>query len=224
MINQPITILLADDHEIFRLGVKQFIDNEKDMQVIATADNGREAVEKAIALKPDVVLMDIAMPEMNGLEAAEELLSKMPTAKILLISLYDLADYVKQSLRIGVSGYVLKDAPNKVFLNAIRTVAEGKFFYSGNLTNILLNEYNALRATTENKTEGTSVAQKQRKLTEREIEILGQIATGVSNKDLALKYGVSTRTIETHRLNIMRKMQVNHIEAAIELVFKQQIL
>ena len=74
MINQPITILLADDHEIFRLGVKQFIDNEKDMQVIATADNGREAVEKAIALKPDVVLMDIAMPEMNVLEAAEELL------------------------------------------------------------------------------------------------------------------------------------------------------
>ena len=139
MINQPITILLADDHEIFRLGVKQFIDNEKDMQVIATADNGREAVEKAIALKPDVVLMDIAMPEMNGLEAAEELLSKMTTAKILLISLYDLADYVKQSLRIGVSGYVLKDAPNKVFLNAIRTVAESKFFYSGNLTNILLN-------------------------------------------------------------------------------------
>ena len=224
MINQPITILLADDHEIFRLGVKQFIDNEKDMQVIATADNGREAVEKAIALKPDVVLMDIAMPEMNGLEAAEELLSKMPTTKILLISLYDLADYVKQSLRIGVSGYVLKDAPNKVFLNAIRTVAEGKFFYSGNLTNILLNEYNALRATTENKTEGTSVAQKQRKLTEREIEILGQIATGVSNKDLALKYGVSTRTIETHRLNIMRKMQVNQIEAAIELALKQQIL
>ena len=224
MINQPITILLADDHEIFRLGVKQFIDNEKDMQVIATADNGREAVEKAIALKPDVVLMDIAMPEMNGLEAAEELLSKMTTAKILLISLYDLADYVKQSLRIGVSGYVLKDAPNKVFLNAIRTVAEGKFFYSGNLTNILLNEYNALRATTENKTEGTSVAQKQRKLTEREIEILGQIATGVSNKDLALKYGVSTRTIETHRLNIMRKMQVNQIEAAIELALKQQIL
>ncbi len=224
MINQPITILLADDHEIFRLGVKQFIDNEKDMQVIATADNGKEAVEKAIALKPDVVLMDIAMPEMNGLEAAEELLSKMPTAKILLISLYDLADYVKQSLRIGVSGYVLKDAPNKVFLNAIRTVAESKFFYSGNLTNILLNEYNALKANTENKTDGASIAQKQRKLTEREIEILGQIATGVSNKDLALKYGVSTRTIETHRLNIMRKMQVNHIEAAIELALKQQIL
>ena len=224
MINQPITILLADDHEIFRLGVKQFIDNEKDMQVIATADNGKEAVERAIALKPDVVLMDIAMPEMNGLEAAEELLSKMPTAKILLISLYDLADYVKQSLRIGVSGYVLKDAPNKVFLNAIRTVAESKFFYSGNLTNILLNEYNALKANTENKTDGASIAQKQRKLTEREIEILGQIATGVSNKDLALKYGVSTRTIETHRLNIMRKMQVNHIEAAIELALKQQIL
>ena len=224
MINQPITILLADDHEIFRLGVKQFIDNEKDMQVIATADNGKEAVEKAIALKPDVVLMDIAMPEMNGLEAAEELLSKMPTAKILLISLYDLADYVKQSLRIGVSGYVLKDAPNKVFLNAIRTVAESKFFYSGNLTNILLNEYNALKANTENKTDGASIAQKQRKLTEREIEILGQIATGVSNKDLALKYGVSTRTIETHRLNIMRKMQVNQIEAAIELALKQQIL
>ncbi len=221
-MNQPITILLADDHEIFRLGVKQFIDNEKDLKVIATADNGKEAVEKALSLKPNLVLMDIAMPEMNGLEAAEEILSKMPQAKILLISLYDLTEYVKQSLRIGVSGYVLKDAPNKVFLSAIRSVAEGKFFYSGDLTNVLLTEYRSLKSA--NSGDGSTLPQKQRKLTEREIEILGQIATGVSNKDLALKYGVSTRTIETHRLNIMRKMQVNQIEAAIELALKQQIL
>ena len=129
---------------------------------------------------------------------------------------------MKQSLRIGVSGYVLKDAPNKVFLSAIRSVAEGKFFYSGDLTNVLLTEYRSLKSA--NSGDGSTLPQKQRKLTEREIEILGQIATGVSNKDLALKYGVSTRTIETHRLNIMRKMQVNQIEAAIELALKQQIL
>ncbi len=224
MSNQPVNILLADDHEIFRLGVKQFIDNEKDMQVIETVDNGRTAVERTLALRPDLVLMDIAMPEMNGLEAAEEILAQMPTAKILLFSLYDLADYVKQSLRIGVSGYVLKDAPNKVFLNAIRPVAQGKFFYSGDLTNILLTEYNSLKSNIGNASDGQAPLQKQRKLTDREVEILGQIATGVSNKDLALKYGVSTRTIETHRLNIMRKMQVNHIEAAIELALKQQVL
>ncbi len=224
MTRQPINILLADDHEIFRLGVKQFIDNEKDMQVIAMADNGKDALEKALSLQPDLILMDIAMPEMNGLEASKEILSKMPQAKILLISLYDLADYVKQSLRIGVSGYVLKDAPNKIFLNAIRSVAEGKYFYSGDLTNILMSEYHQLKDQKCSDTERVIQPLKQRKLTERELEILGQIATGVSNKDLALKYGVSTRTIETHRLNIMRKMQVNQIEAAIDQALKQGLL
>ena len=223
-MNQPINILLADDHEIFRLGVKQFIDNEKDMRVIDVADNGKEALDKAFILKPDLILMDIAMPEMNGLEAAEAILTKMPSAKILLISLYDLNDYVKQSLRIGVSGYVLKDAPNKVFLNAIRSVAAGKFFYSGDLTDVLLNEYRALQSQPIHSDNNISATTKQRRLTERELEILGQIATGVSNKDLALKYGVSTRTIETHRLNIMRKMQVNQIEAAIDLALKQGLL
>ncbi len=223
-MNQPINILLADDHEIFRLGVKQFIDSEKDMRVIDMADNGKEALEKAFVLKPDLILMDIAMPEMNGLEAAEAILAKMPNAKILLISLYDLNDYVKQSLRIGVSGYVLKDAPNKVFLNAIRSVAAGKFFYSGDLTDVLLNEFRTLQAQTTHVDNSVPAVTRQRRLTERELEILGQIATGVSNKDLALKYSVSTRTIETHRLNIMRKMQVNQIEAAIDLALKQGLL
>lgn len=223
-----ITILLADDHEIFRNGVKQLIDKEPDMEVIAMAENGKEAVEMALRMRPTLVLMDIAMPEMNGLEAAGQLLELMPALPILLFSLYDRDDYVRESLRIGVAGYMLKDAPNKLFLHAIRELAVGRFFYSDSLTHLLLSEYKGLK---QQLTQGDAQSAplqkregKQRALTERELEILGQIATRVSNKELALKYGVSTRTIETHRLNIMRKLQVNTIEAAIDLALKQQLL
>lgn len=215
MINQKISILLADDHEIFRNGVQQLINNEADMHVVDTVDNGEEAIRKAKEWSPDLILMDISMPRMTGLEAAARLINDGVHSKILLFSLYDRDDYVKQSLKIGVMGYVLKDAPNKVFLKAIRSVADGHYFYSGDLTNVLISEYRNLKLkSTDAETDGQSLP--QRHLTAREIEILKQIAEGVGNKELALKYDVSTRTIETHRLNIMRKLQVKQIEAAIE--------
>lgn len=223
-----ITIVLADDHEIFRNGVKQLIDKEPDMEVIATAENGKEAVELALRMRPTLVLMDIAMPVMNGLEASAQLIESLPALPVLLFSLYDRDDYVRESLRIGVAGYMLKDAPNKLFLHAIRELAAGRFFYSDSLTHVLLSEYKGLKQQlTQGESEPTNLPKregKQRPLTERELEILGQIATRVTNKELALKYGVSARTIETHRLNIMRKLQVNTIEAAIDLALKQQLL
>ncbi|MGL5272238.1 MAG: response regulator [Phocaeicola sp.] len=227
-MNNKITIVLADDHEIFRNGVKQLINNEPDMEVIATAENGKEAVEIALKMHPTLVLMDIAMPEMNGLEASLLILESAPTLPILLFSLYDRDDYVRESLRIGVAGYILKDAPNKQFLHAIRELAAGRFFYSDTLTNVLLCEYKSLKNQSAESVSLSMTTQqregKQRALTERELEILGQIATRVTNKELALKYGVSTRTIETHRLNIMRKLQVNTIEAAIHLALQQGLL
>lgn len=212
-MNKQITILLADDHEIFRNGVEQLINNEPDLHVVATADNGAEAVEKALAIRPDIILMDIAMPVMNGLDASAQLIDREAQSRILLFSLYDDEDYIIRSLRIGVMGYILKDAPNKVFLKAIRAIASGEYFYSGDLTNVLITQMQQHAA-----------AERQRRLTEREVDVLRQIAAGIGNKQLAQEYGVSTRTIEAHRLNIMRKLQVKQIEAAIESAQKQGLI
>lgn len=219
-MKNKITILLADDHEIFRNGVEQLINNENDMCIIATADNGLETVEKAVSLQPDVILMDIAMPDMNGLEAAKQLIKIGVPSRILLFSLYNNNDYIIQSLRIGVMGYVLKDAPNKTFIKAIHSIASGQYFYSGDLTNTLINELHLSQASI---SEGNYIGNR-RSLTNREIEILEQIATGISNKELAQNYNVSLRTIEAHRLNIMRKLQVAQIEDAIKLAKEQKLI
>lgn len=219
-MNNKITILLADDHEIFRNGVEQLINNEKDMCVITTADNGAEAVEKGIKLQPDIILMDIAMPVMNGLDAARELIESGISSRILLFSLYDDNDYVIRSLRIGVMGYVLKDSPNKIFIKAIHRVASGQYFYSGDLTDILINELH---------TERTAVPSgnldvNKRRLTNREVKILKLIAEGVNNKEIAQNSNVSLRTIEAHRLNIMRKLQVTQIEDAIKIAQEKKFI
>lgn len=219
-MNNKITILLADDHEIFRNGVEQLINNEKDMCVIAKADNGAEAVEKGIRLQPDIILMDIAMPVMNGLDAAWELIESGISSRILLFSLYDDNDYIIRSLRIGVMGYVLKDSPNKIFVKAIHRVASGQYFYSGDLTDVLINELHAEREAVL----GVPPDVNKRRLTNREVNILKLIAEGVNNKEIAQNYNVSLRTIEAHRLNIMRKLQVTQIEDAIKIAQEKKFI
>lgn len=219
-MNNKITILLADDHEIFRNGVEQLINNEKDMCVIATADNGAEAVEKGIRLQPHIILMDIAMPVMNGLDAAQELVESGISSRILLFSLYDDNDYVIRSLRIGVMGYVLKDSPNKIFIKAIHRVASGQYFYSGDLTDVLINELHTEQVAIPN----GNLDVNKRRLTNREVKILKLIAEGVNNKEIAQNYNVSLRTIEAHRLNIMRKLQVTQIEDAIKIAQEKKFI
>ncbi|GAB6012066.1 response regulator [Viscerimonas tarda] len=213
---KKISILLADDHEIFRNGVEYLINNEPDMDVIATAINGWEALQKGIELQPDIILMDISMPVMTGLEAAAKLKEEGVKSDIIFFSLYDRDDYVLQSLNIGVKGYILKDAPNNTFLKSIRQVTKGHFFYSGDLTNLLVTEYL--------KKDKQPEKNLRTQLSKREVEILNQIREGKNNKDLATTYNVSTRTIEAHRLNIMRKLGVKQIEAAIELAIHENII
>ena len=127
---KKITLLIVDDHEIFRNGIVELMNKENGFEVVDTAANGVEAREKAIRFNPDIIIMDISMPEKNGLEAADGILKDNPSQNIILFSLYDNHDYVTESLKIGVQGYILKDAPNKTFIKAINQVMEGKFFYS----------------------------------------------------------------------------------------------
>lgn len=210
---KQIKILLVDDHEIFRNGVKQLVQMEVDMMVVGEASNGFEAIKMAEQHNPDVILMDISMPQFTGLDASQELFRKKTNSKILFLSLYNRDDYILKALNMGAHGYILKDETNKDFLKAIRKVAEGKFYFSGDTSDTIVNSLK------EGKITGASSTQQSSSdgfhLSKRETEILGEIGVGLSNKDISEKYKVSIRTIETHRLNIMRKLRVNTIEQAI---------
>ena len=217
---KKITLLIVDDHEIFRNGIVELMNKENGFEVVDTAANGVEAREKAIRFNPDIIIMDISMPEKNGLEAADGILKDNPSQNIILFSLYDNHDYVTESLKIGVKGYILKDAPNKTFIKAINQVMEGKFFYSGSLTNAIITEYRTLK----NMKQLAESEKEPVHLSAREKEVLKYIKEGSTNKELSLLYGVSLRTIEAHRLNIMRKFRVSQIDLAIEQADKQGFL
>jgi len=218
-----ISIVIADDHEIFRNGVNQLINAEEDMQVVGIASDGTEAISICKQLKPDVVIMDISMPNTSGLEACRKLFDEN-RQKVLILSLYDKEEYITSALKFGAMGYILKDSSNKIFLKAIRAVAKESYYFIGEVSDVLvrkffLNQESAKLANPPKAQETESVH-----LSKRELEILRFLAEGINNKELAEQFGISIRTIETHRLNIMRKFQVNSIESAVEEARKQQII
>ena len=212
---KKIQVLIVDDHEIFRNGVKQLINNEMDMEVVGEAGNGEDALSLAHTLQPDVIIMDIRMPGISGLDTSKSILKPNATSKILFFSLYDREDYVASALEMGAHGYILKDTSNKIFLTAIRAVHGGQYYFIGEVTDIIVKKYKELK---NNPTlqEATSLASTV-SLSKREEDILRLVSLGISNKDIADNYGISIRTIETHRLNIMRKFKVNSIEETLDL-------
>ena len=135
-MNPNIKVFLVDDHEIFRNGLKQLVDSEPDMEVVGEAGDGEMALEVLRTLSPDVIIMDIRMPGINGVETSSILLKREPQAKIVFFSLYDNPDYVARALEMGASGYILKDTSNKIFLTAIRTVSQGRFYFIGDVTDV----------------------------------------------------------------------------------------
>jgi len=204
-------VFLVDDHEIFRNGLKQLVDSEPDMEVVGEAGDGESALQVLHTVSPDVIIMDIRMPGINGIETSEAILSRQPQSKILFFSLYDSPDYVAKALEMGASGYILKDTSNKIFLNAIRTVYSGKFYFIGDVTDILVKKYMDMRNASGQK----STANSEISLSKREEQILRMIDNDLSNKEIAESLNVSIRTIEAHRLNILRKFQTNNIEEVL---------
>lgn len=204
-------VFLVDDHEIFRNGLKQLVDSEPDMEVVGEAGDGETALQMLHTVSPDVIIMDIRMPGINGIETSEAILTRQPQARILFFSLYDSPDYVAKALEMGASGYILKDTSNKIFLNAIRTVFNGKFYFIGDVTDILVKKYMDVRNASGQK----SSSYADISLSKREEQILRMIDNDLSNKEIAESLNVSIRTIEAHRLNILRKFQTNNIEEVL---------
>ncbi|HEV2478738.1 MAG TPA: response regulator transcription factor [Puia sp.] len=206
-----IKVFLVDDHEIFRNGLKQLVDSEPDMEVVGEAGDGETALEHLRAMCPDVIIMDIRMPGINGVEASQMLLKRDPQAKIVFFSLYDNPEYVAKALEMGASGYILKDTSNKIFLTAIRTVYQGKFYFIGDVSDVLVRKYIDLQKERGTRPSGSGEVA----LSKREEQILRMINSRLSNKEIAEALRVSVRTIEAHRLNILRKFQANNMEEVL---------
>jgi two-component system response regulator NreC len=192
-------VLLAEDHTIVRKGLRALLDAETDIEVVGEAQDGREAIGKVRQLLPDVVLMDIAMPGLNGLEATRRIIEWYPDVRVVVLTMHTAEEYILQILRAGASGYVVKRAAPTELVLAVRAAHRGESFLSPSVSQPLIQEYIRQAATT---TEGDSYD----RLTSREREVLQLIAEGHSRKEIAELLCISTRTVETHRTHIMDKL------------------
>jgi DNA-binding NarL/FixJ family response regulator len=197
----PLRILLADDHATVRHGLRLLIDGEPDMKVIAEAGDGEAAVQQALALKPDVVVMDISMPGMNGLAATRALKKAHPEARIVTLTRHGDDAYLQELLRAGASGYVLKRSAPTELLQAIRGVAAGGQYLDSTLTPRLIDGFIGKH--------GGRAKKPAANLTDREAEVLRLIASGYANKEIAARLALSVKTVEAHKANAMRKLDLS---------------
>jgi DNA-binding NarL/FixJ family response regulator len=192
-----IKILLADDHALVRQGFRLILSTQPDMQIVGEAGNGREAVELAEKLQPDVVIMDVAMPELNGIEATRRIATAAPRARVLALSMHKDAVYVREILRSGARGYLLKDSVDADLLAAVRSIAKGEGYLSPGVSDAVLTDYRK------------HVTDPIDLLTTREREVLQMIAEGKTNKEIATVLGLSVYTIEAHRGRVMEKLNLH---------------
>lgn len=199
----PITVLLAEDHQIVREGLRALLKLEKDIQVVGEAANGREAVKLATSLNPDVVVMDIAMPLLNGLEAARQILRAAPTTRLLILSAHSDDAYVERVMELGAVGYLVKQTAAHILPTAIREIHSGKSFFSPTITKRLPNHQTKPAAA------GAAAKKNPANLTTREMEVLQLVAEGKANKESADLLHISIKTVEKHRQKVMEKLNIH---------------
>jgi two-component system response regulator NreC len=210
-------VLLADDHQLMRSGVRLMLEREPDLTVVGEAGDGREAVALAKTLKPEVVVMDIGMPNLNGIEAALQMTQHNPELAVVMLSMHSDESYVLRALKAGARGYLLKDSAEADLIKAVHVVAGGKSFFSPAVSKVLLDDY-----VRKLKRSGTEDAYDL--LTPREREILQLIAEGKSNKDVANLLNLSVYTVESHRSNLMEKLNVKGVPELILYAVRKGII
>ena len=198
----PIRILLADDHTLMRRGLRALLERQNGFAVVAEAADGREAVEIAAAVSPDVAVIDIGMPNLNGIEAARRITEKRPETAVVILSMHADESYVLRALKSGARGYLLKDSPEEDLIHAIRAVHNGKAFFSPEISKMLAEDY--MRQMRQR-----GVEDSYELLTPREREILQMLGEGNTNKDVAAKLNLSLHTVETHRGNLLEKLNLH---------------
>jgi len=197
-MKDKIKIVLADDHRIFRKGLKSLLSERENIEVLAEADNGDEALEAARKYKPEIVLMDIAMPKMDGIEATRQIRERLPDTEVVILSMHAKKAYIDQVLKAGAKGYVLKDSDEENLLSAINTVHNGGYYLDSPIADQVLSDYFRGKSKRELKKQSDP-------LSEREREVLRLLAEGHSNQEVADTLYISRKTVENHRANIVRK-------------------
>lgn len=214
---RKIRVLLADDHQLMRSGMRLMLEREADLSVVGEACDGREAVALAKSLKPQAVVMDIGMPNLNGIEAAHQMTQENPELAIVMVSMHSDESYVLRALKAGARGYLLKDSAEADLIKAVHVVAAGKSFFSPAVSKMLLDDY--MRKL---KRSGTEDAYDL--LTPREREVLQLIAEGRSNKDIANLLNLSVYTVESHRSNLMEKLNLRGLPELILYAVRKGII
>ena len=200
-----ITVLLAEDHTIVRQGLRLLIEADGDIEIVGEAKTGREAVQMTSELRPEIVVMDIAMPSLNGLEATKQILKAFPATKVLILSAHSDPEYVEQVVKVGALGYLLKQSSGDILAKAIRDLHQGKTFFTPSIAKRLKDEYRK-------STDGVGLRKKSStELTLREAELLQLIAEGNANKQIASELDISIKTVEKHRQNLMEKLNIHDI-------------
>jgi DNA-binding NarL/FixJ family response regulator len=209
---EKIRLLLADDHALIREGFKSLLGANNAFEIVGEAEDGRELIALTETLKPDIVLADITMPFINGLDAVEQLIKRHPTIKFILLTMHEEREYIMNALKIGVSGYILKNVERAELERAILAIHKGRQYYSPVVTNALVDFVH--------KTEPVEIDE----ISPREKEVLELVARGKSTKQIADQLGISIRTVESHRINMLKKMKVNNSSELVRKSLELKII
>jgi DNA-binding NarL/FixJ family response regulator len=206
-----ITVLLADDHGVLRDGVRRLLEASGGIRVVAVADNGREALEKAIEVRPDVALLDIAMPGLSGIEATRAIMGRLPKTAVVILSMHSSTELVQEALRAGARGYLLKESAGEEVVKAVRAVTAGRRFLGGGITELVI----------EGSIHGRVDAAAH--LTARERDVLRLVVEGKSNVESAAALGLSPRSVETYRLRLMQKLRLSDLPSLVKFAIRHGI-
>ena len=210
--------MIADDHELVRKGLRSVLDGQSGWSICGEADNGRQAVEQARKLKPDVLIMDVSMPELNGLEATRQIRKELPKTEILILTVHESEQLVGEVLAAGARGYILKGDTTRLLVAAVEAIAQHKPFFTGTASEVVLGGY--LRPGQPPRKEARDLP----RLTAREREIVQLLAEGQSNKEVATTLGISVKTVDAHRANIMHKLNLRSVTDLVRYAIRNHII
>ena len=214
----PLRILVADDHEMMLTGVRRVIERQSGWEVCGVATTGREAVEQALALEPDIVVMDMSMPGLNGLDAAVQIKRHLPQTEILILSAHETEDLIREVFAAGIKSFIFKSQAQHFLVEAIQSLSQHKPFFINQVSEALFAE---MITRSESKPD---TAQANEALTAREREIVQLLAEGSSNKEVAGTLGISTRTAETHRANVLRKLRLSSVAEVVRYAIRNKMI